>query len=510
MLAVLAFALAAPAFAELQNVQVGGELRIRYNYIGSNYDSTNGIRPLYPPAWIAGRPMGIAAAIYGWDKDSNASKFTEMRTRLNVKADFTDEVCAYVEFDSYDIWGEDFRSNYVTGADFRQNDANDDVSVYQAYIQAKNMWGTPLQLRVGRQELAFGSQWLVGTKDFGPNFVGQSFDALRLTYATDMFSVDAFAAKLAEAGLAEEDGDTDFYGVYASCTAVENWTFDAYYFLLRDAAAYSDSDQDWFSEAIQDWFGVDDYDPTNLNTVGLRANGTWNAFDFNAEAAYQFGDAGRIGSMFRNLVVGDEDAEFDNWGGTVEAGYTFDMAWTPRVFLGADYIGGEDNRDLSWFQWWWPFDKPQSSISFNRLFSNQMYSGFLDLNNDLSNVWIARGGATVHPLESVSVTGIVSHFEALDPFDAPYFWKFGNFIVPLFPNRSYAAEENSSDLGWQVDLITSYNYTEDLSFVVHYAHLFVGDGLTDGAYSAYNGLVSTQGTDNDDSDYIAFETRLRF
>jgi hypothetical protein len=31
------------------------------------------------------------------------------------------------------------------------------------------------------------------------------------------------------------------------------------------------------------------------------------------------------------------------------------------------------------------------------LFSDTMRSGFFDLNNDFSNVWIGRGGVMAHP-----------------------------------------------------------------------------------------------------------------
>jgi opacity protein-like surface antigen len=94
------------AFAELQNVEIGGSIRIRGNYF--NLDSLGD------------------------------SSFIEQRTRLNVKADFTQEVSLFVELDNYNWWGEDFRSNYLTGADFR---GGDNVDLYQAYIEARNLWG---------------------------------------------------------------------------------------------------------------------------------------------------------------------------------------------------------------------------------------------------------------------------------------------------------------------------------------------------------------------------------
>ncbi len=130
VLIVLVAALSGIAFAELQNVEIGGTIRIRGDY---------------------------------FSRDSLGDmSFIEQRTRLNVKADFTQEVSAFIELDSYDVWGEDFRSMYLTGSDLR---GSDNVDLYQAYIEARNLWDTPLTVRVGRQELALGNQWLVGLND---------------------------------------------------------------------------------------------------------------------------------------------------------------------------------------------------------------------------------------------------------------------------------------------------------------------------------------------------------
>ena len=140
----------ATAFAELQNVEVGGSLRIR----GNMYDMDDD-------------PGTVRTSPYHWPFHARVPRtyvdtsFIEQRTRLNVKADFTDDVSAFIEVDSYDAWGEDFRSNYVTGVDGRAA-SGDDVEMYQAYIEARDMWGTPLMMRAGRQELSLGSEWLVG------------------------------------------------------------------------------------------------------------------------------------------------------------------------------------------------------------------------------------------------------------------------------------------------------------------------------------------------------------
>ena len=215
-LAMLAVAVVAvPAMAELQNVQVGGEIRIRANYYSNIAADGTGAKIIWPNFFLprraigtgAGNGVGIVGGILFDDDSTNSLDFVEQRTRLAVRADFTNEVSAFIELDSYDIWGQDFRSNYVTGFDTAAASV-DDVEVYQAYIQAENMWGFPLRMRIGRQEMSLGSEWLVGTNDASSFFQGLSFDGLRLDYATDMFSITAFHSILAEGGsFGEEDDD---------------------------------------------------------------------------------------------------------------------------------------------------------------------------------------------------------------------------------------------------------------------------------------------------------------
>lgn len=423
----LAVTVGAVAYAELQNVEVGGSIRIRGNWV----DFDNGMATV--------GPFGGVATI-------DETSFVEQRTRLNVKADFTDEVGAFIELDSYDVWGEDFRSpNYVLGVDNRSV-SNDDVEVYQAYVEAKEMWGTPLRLRVGRQELSFGSEWLVGTNDTSWFFPGLSFDAIRLTYATDMFSVDAFAAKLAESMGDFGEDDVDLYGIYGSYLGFEDIVIDAYWLYVRDDTAFD----------------------ADLHTIGLRGAGTVGAFDFEAEAAYQFGD-----------IDSFNDLDFSAWACNLEAGYTFDMSYQPRVYAGFAYLEGADNDDLA----------------FNRLFSNWEYSEFIE-NTDLSNAFVYRLGGSIMPTESVKLALAATYFQA-DEVDQGGWWFWG--------------WEDSDDIGWELGLYADYNYSEDLVFRAGYAHFFGGEALEDGADVALNGLGELfTADDNADFNYLFIETELSF
>ena len=261
-----------PVVAELQNVEVGGAVRIRGNY---------------------------------YDLDSlGEMSFVEQRTRLGVKADFTEDVSAMIEFDYYDMWGEDFRSLYLTGADFRGSGGND-VDLFQGYINVANMWGTPLHLRVGRQEFNLGNAFFIGLGDESAFFTGTSYDAILLSYITDTFMIHACAAKTVEQMGNFMSDDADLFGVYATCLAVEDVTFDAYWLFVRDDVALVGS-------------------KNNVHTLGLRSAGVIGAFDFEAEAAYQFGGGEDLPPR--------ADVEYDDFGVNIELGYTFDMTWQPRLF----------------------------------------------------------------------------------------------------------------------------------------------------------------------------------
>lgn len=556
LVAVATVVTAMPALAELQNITWDGELRIRGNWytghsIGDNPRARN---PLFDPPWtratgnaglrfpapsIATRAIGnrgVAGALpsftspapgggilspFPWDDNfSHSHTYVESRARLGMNADFTDEVSLRIEFDSYDIWGEDFRSNYVTGADGRAA-AFDDVEVYQAYIEANEMWGYPVGMRIGRQEIALGSQWLVGVNDTASGFWGLSFDAIRGWWnATDTLRIDAFWAKLADTSPVEEDGDVDFYGIYGSYTGLEEITIDAYWLYLRDARAAQDTIDGGFFDLggwLEDFFGVDDYEPTELHTIGLRGAGMiTDSLDFEAEVAYQFGDVDSVGYLFGingllGSTFGDDDADVSEFAATLTVGYTFDVQWQPRAWLGVVYLGGEDDRDVNFFEWLDslinPWAERDASVSFNRLFSNTEYSEFLE-NTDLSNTWIIRGGVDLAVTESVDVNVVLSYFQAVEEFDHPVYWTiFDNRITSPF---AFWTETADDELGWELGLYVSYDYSEDLNFEMGWAHLFVGDGLEEGNFVNANGLGFNGGLNDDDADYLYVQTTLSF
>jgi hypothetical protein len=145
-----------------------------------------------------------------------------------------------------------------------------------------------------------------------------------------------------------------------------------------------------------------------------------------------------------------------------------------------------------------PFYTPQSSVSFNRLFSNVSYSSMLDC-TEMSNAHIFHLGVQASPSDKIDVALDLGYYRADETFDRP-----------ILPALSFLTQSTSAELGWELDANVTYHYSEDLSFTVGWDRLFVGEGLRRGNFMASNGLDFNGGSDDKDADYWYCETSLAF
>lgn len=512
--AVAGFLVAMGAYADLQNVEVGGELRIRGRYWSNTYvGAASGPRETrIPDFFVPQRPIGPFGldSRFDWDSKESDIRLIEQRTDIDVLADFTDNVKAYIQLESFDLWGEEFRSDYITGLDSRASTRND-VEILQSWIEVDNLFDQPLTLRIGRQPLKFGKGWLVA--DAIAATLNMSHDGVRLTYETDDLQIDAWYTKLFESGIAEQDGDVDFSGVYATYRGIPHLWASLYWLWVRDSRSLNDTNFIAPIERLEDFFNLDDYDATNLHTIGGRLWGAYSGFDYDLELAYQFGEADAAGFGFKpaSQIYGDDGAEYANWGGDLELGYSFsEVPWHPRLFLGGAYFSGEDNRDLTFGEWLNPFDRPEASVSFNRLFSYSVYSWLLDTGQDLSNFHQVRAGVEMYPADKITVHLNAAYFGVNEPFDRPRTVAFGNWHIPVAPALSFWTEEADQDLGTRLYMWIRYNYSDDLWFRVGWERLFTDDGAAQGSFVNRNGLEFNGGTGREDADYLFFETGVNF
>jgi len=449
VLVVSAFLLAtSAAYAELVDVTVGGSLRIRGNwYSEGDLDFDNDTGP--------------------------DALFVEQSTRVNVDAEFTEYTRAFIEFDAYNLWGDGFRgleqstmtyggmpvrgvessTVFLTGVD--SGDSGSPVSFYQGYVEFQNILGWEVFVRIGRQEIDLGSEFLVGNNDTSSSFRGLSFDGLTLQTEIGKFVWRSFYTMLATNNnpvRLESSGDIWFHGnqfSYVGFEGMELAVFGMRYF-----------------QALTDPVEAAGYDEhIELYTFGGRFAGERGQFDWIVEGAYQMGDSG-LPEPF------DEASAF---AGVGSLGYTFDVRMQPRIFINGAYYSGDEE-----------------DAAFNRLFSDYEHSEFID-STDMSNVWLAGAGVGAQVTESISLTLTANYYNTIEDFDT---------------------DEN--DLGIEVGLYADYVYSDELGFSAGYAHFFAGDAMEDGVFVSASGAKPFQTGpmgglgESDDLDYLFIETSISF
>lgn len=335
------------------------------------------------------------------------------RSRLHVSAEDTAlGLRAFAQGQWYGRWG---------GTDQRS-----DVDFYQGYVEWQKVLGSPLSLKVGRQEFAYGSTFFLGANDF---YNGLSWDGLKATLAPrDGVAVDLLGARMAKLN----PGDPDLYlsGLHGTVPVYEGGALDGYLFynrggflLMHREVELIDGDQQWF-------------------TAGFRLAGKVGGFDYEVEPQFQWG---RV-----KAALGDGKDRVRAYGGHVDLGYTFSLPWQPRVF--AAYAFGSGHNDIT---------KGKYGEFHGNIFNDNYLVGDMSVVTDLSGVnadgthasgmqvWVA--GISVNPVASVNLNLDVHRFRARE--------------VPA---------NFSKDLGWEVNLVGTYKPTKWLSFVVGLNRFFTG------------------------------------
>lgn len=219
----------------------------------------------------------------------------------------------------------------------------DDLDVHQLFMDYNfsTEESRSLTLRVGRQEMSFGSSRLIGFRE-GPN-IRLSFDGVRLLSQYKQWTLDAFAVKPVEIDPGFfDDGPIhgqSLWGLYAVRTfrvIAEDDKLDVYYFGLDKKRAR-------FNQGAA---------RERRHTVGTRIWNTSAPLDYNYEVAYQFGSFGQ--------------GRINAWTVASDNGYTFENApLRPRFGVKANVTSGDKDPNDPDLQ------------TFNALFPKGAYFGEL-------------------------------------------------------------------------------------------------------------------------------------
>lgn len=268
--------LAATAMADMADVKVGGEVRLRdewkNNYADFNKDAGDGYNML------------------------------AQRTRVNVDAKIDEKTKAFVQVQNNKNWG----------------DAATSVVLQEGYVVLDKLFDQPLFFKAGRQKIALGNQRLVGLNDWG---AGQSFDAWILGYNHDAFSAALFAVTAADFNSTTTKTNGYVNGLYVGVKNIPMNTLDVYAIQKLGVANANESfltygarlngkamNIDWDAElALQSG----DSSKTGTTTITKSANAYWLTAGYTIPEAAKL----RIGAEYDQLSGQDsstDDKSFDH------------------------------------------------------------------------------------------------------------------------------------------------------------------------------------------------------
>lgn len=394
----------------------------------------------------------------------------------------------YVEGRSSSVTGDDRGSapNIPLGA---SPESDGPVDLHQAYVYLGNHKEFPVSLKVGRQELNYGDERLVG--GFAWNNIGRVFDGAKLRWQNAWFGVDAFATRL----VVPDDNNFNmsseyehFSGLYFNTKLVpKNWT--EFYVLARNVSPQAASlfapntTPAPFNNSARDVY-----------TVGARfrsATNEWGNFDYTVEVAGQFGDWKRPGTGIR---AGERD-DHRAFAAVINAGYTFPDAFgKPRVALEYAFASGDSD----------PNDGTHET--FDNLFpTNHKFYGYMDI-VAWENIHNIRAIYSIKPHPRVSLAVEGHAFWLADTRD-----RFYN--VASLPRAGANAAGNPGSgtgyginpdydafIGTEIDLVGGFIINRFTNFEAGYAHFFRGGYIKD----------TFSKTGSEDADWLYAQLLVRF
>ena len=412
---------------------------------------------------------GPTAVDFRANTPESQNDFLLLRTRVHA---------GYSPTDWLNVFGEGQNSS-STGDKRNPNPQSDGpFDLHQGYVRVGGGDKLPVSLQVGRQELSYGDERLIGAFDW--DNVGRSFDAAKLRYEQSSFWVDAFMGRVVlpnDNQFDQPNWDDWFSGIYGSTRSLVPKTELQLYFLADNADANSPKRVTTYGKGNS---------PRDIYTIGTRFQtlpGQLNGWDLNGEFAGQFGDfeyapgtPGVINGRRLNQLA---------YATHIEGGYTFSDDFKPRLALGFDYGSGDGN----------PKDNEHNTF-VNLYPTNHKFYGAMDFLS-WQNLIDPYFKASITPLRHLSVVLTYNAFWEATTEDFLY-------QVNQAPRTTggYGIHPNDgSFVGQELDLVVTYQPANFAQLQVGFGHFFTGDYI-DQTFQALGG--------SHDANWIYLQAQLTF
>ena len=349
------------------------------------------------------------------------------RSRVYADLWFQDLFRVYVEF----LDAESFNQRLAPLAIDRDRD---DLLNAFADIKLGEVDNNPVYFRIGRQELIFGSERLITSKDWANSL--ETFEGLKTWYRSDKLDIDAFYVQPVIPNaehFASVDDKQGFAGLWETYRPAKEQTLDLYVLNLENRNPVA---QQFLAEP-------GGRGGLNVTTFGARSYGEQHGLLWDFEGMYQLGE-------FTN-----EPISADAW--VVGLGWHFaNLPTNPSIWVYDDFASGSHHPGHG------------DDGTFNQLFPyGHYYLGWLDL--------VGRQNINDFNLElQMYPTNWIT-----------FLWQYHVFHLDSATDALYNAAgtalrrdptgQAGTDVGDELDFLLSFHLDVHQDIIVGYSKLFAGD-----------------------------------
>ena len=464
------FAAAMPAFAAVQNIKVSGDILARY---------------------IARSDFSLTKDVVG--TDDNINVFNTV-TRIRIDADLTDNVSTVVRLINERNWGEADYSSSTYGSSSSYNNTNDtNIQLDLAYVTLKEFLYSPLTVTIGRQELHFGNDMIIGdgVGEPKPNMVSggigtnqttnyreatgyggvngdlslrKSFDAIRATLNYDPLVIDMVYAKLRanviygknNSSNGDSKDDADLYGINAGYKFSDKWNtlMEGYFWSKRnDGTIYS-------TDSAGNATGWSKGKEDDVQVVGARVStNPMKKLNVQQEFAYQFGE--RVDGSSAAGLKRDRSAFAAQTIAMLTPGWKYE----PTMGMIYSYFSGEGgpvSTTKKYHAWDPMFENQTAGSIINALFpsTNCHNLDFMAKMSPMQDVWVQADYVVQLLARGVGIDGLT---------DVP----LNDYEI----NGGYDFNGHNRFMGQEFDVNLTYNYTEDVQLGLLMGWFWPGSAL---------------------------------
>ena len=357
------------------------------------------------------------------------NKYHLFRTRFHADLWYRDQFRLFAEFIDARALGLDLPA-LTTDRNYT------DILNLFADVKLGQLQDGPVYMRVGRQELLYGSQRLISPLEWVNT--RRTFQGVKAFWRTPTFDLDAFWVRPMTIERNEFDNwdkGRNFMGLWGTYKPMKGQLLDLYYLSLVDNRVLNPFNVQQGNILQGD---------SVLHTLGGRIAGDYNRFLYEFEGMYQFGRRSQLDISAFAVATG--------------LGYHVPLPMNPQFWIRYDFASGDANN------------QDGRSNTFNQLFPfGHYYMGFLD-QVGRQNIHDFNAQFTLHPQPWFTFITQYHRFYLANTRD--FLYNAAGLATLRDPTG-----QSGSHVGDEIDFRVNVHVSRHQDLLFGYSKLFAGDFL---------------------------------